>query len=132
MADIAGHTQEKRPVPLRDVAQRQQISRLYLSQLTILLRNAALLKSVWGNKGGYLLARAPEEIRLLDIVEAVDGPFGVMDCVLDPNLCSRAESCECIGVWCSVSKSIARTLSSYTLKDVLARKPASRRTGGGV
>src|SRR3990172_2635003 len=95
MTDIAKNSVDGRPVSLRDVAQRQTLPKLYISQLTIPLRNSALLRSVWGNKGGFLLARAPGEITLLEIVETVDGPIGVMDCVLDPNTCDKVKSCDC-------------------------------------
>lgn len=120
MSDIARHTSEGRPVPLRDVAERQHLSKLYLSQLAMPLRNSELIRSIWGNRGGFLLNRAPGQIRLLDIVEAVDGPVGVMDCVLDPNYCERVDTCECFGVFCAINKEIAGILSKFTLEDLLA------------
>ena len=122
MADIARHAGDGRPVPLRDVAERQHLSKLYLSQLTIPLRNTALLKSVWGNKGGYLLGRPAGDIRLIDIVEAVDGPIGIMDCVLDPNFCDKVDSCDCFGIWRAVNYEIVKTLTNVTLGDLLAPK----------
>ena len=125
MADIARHTEAGRPVPLRDVAERQQLSRLYLSQLALPLRNSALVRSVWGNKGGFLLTRPAGEIRLLDIMEAVDGPVGIADCVLDPNYCGRVDTCDCFGVFCAVNKEITGTLARYTLQDLLTPGPVS-------
>jgi len=120
MADIAQQGQGE-PVPLKDVADRQGLSKLYLSQLAAPLRNASLLRSVWGNKGGYVLGRPVGEINLLDIIEAVDGPVGVIDCVLDPETCDRIDYCECIGVWRDINDAIVRILERYTLDDLIRR-----------
>jgi len=122
MADVAKHAAGGRPVSLKDVALRQSLPKLYLSQLTIPLRNAALLKSVWGNKGGFLLARPASDVTLLDIVETVDGPVGVMDCVLDPNTCNKVKNCDCFSTFCAINKEIVDTLKRVTLGDVVARE----------
>ena len=118
MADIAKNGAGE-PVPLKDVAERQDLSKLYLSQLATPLRNASLLRSVWGNRGGYALARPVDEINLLDIIEAVDGPISVIDCLQDPETCDRIDFCECIGVWRDINDSIVRTLENYTLNDLI-------------
>jgi len=123
MADIARYGHDGQVVPLKDVARRQQLSKLYLAQLTIPLKHAELLKSVWGNKGGFLLARAPAKINLLDIVEAVDGPVSVLDCLHDPGICKRSKGCECIGVWRDVNSGIVNALAARTLEDVVSRRP---------
>jgi len=128
MSDIASHGANG-PVPLKDVADRQGLSKLYLSQLAAPLRNASLLRSVWGNRGGYLLSRPAGEITLLEIIEAVDGPVRIIDCVVDADFCDRVEYCECIGVWRDINDSITRTLERYTLEDVaqmgVPKTPAS-------
>ena len=128
MADVAKHAVSGRPVSLKDVALRQGLPKLYLSQLTIPLRNAALLKSVWGNKGGFLLARPASDVTLLDIVETVDGPVGVMDCVLDPNFCDKVNNCDCFSIFCTINREIVDTLKRVTLGDVIAREEASALT----
>ena len=120
MADIAKNC-EMKPVPLRDVAERQGLSKLYLSQLAMPLRNAALLRSVWGNRGGYQLSRPSAEIKLLEIIEAVDGPVAVIDCVANPETCDRSDYCECIGVWNDINKALTGILKRYSLADLIAR-----------
>src|SRR5579885_2730108 len=115
MVDIAKHASAG-AVPLREVAERQGLSKIYLSQLTIPLRNAALLRSVWGNKGGYLVGRPMAEIKVLDIVEAVDGPVCIIDCSVDPNYCDRSSRCEAIGIWRILNNRFLRTLASKTLE----------------
>ena len=120
MADIARHESEG-PVPLKEVAERQGLSKLYLSQLATPLRNASLLKSVWGNKGGYMLARPAAKIPLLEIIEAVDGPVGIIDCVLDPSLCDRSPYCDSINVWRDINTAMVEVLRKYTLDDLVQR-----------
>ncbi|MBI4875399.1 MAG: Rrf2 family transcriptional regulator [Acidobacteria bacterium] len=122
MVDVAKHGHRGEVVPVRDVARRQNLSRLYLSQLTVPLKNAGLLKSVWGNKGGFLLGRSARDIRLLEVMEAVDGPVCLIDCICDAGYCDRAADCECIRVWREVNEGIVRTLSSCTLEDLVADK----------
>lgn len=128
MADIARYGAES-PVPLKDVAERQALSKLYLSQLATPLRNASLLKSVWGNKGGYVLARPAREISLREVIESVDGPIGVIDCVLDPATCDRMEYCECIGVWRDINGAITKILERYSLQDLIDRGEPLGRDG---
>ncbi len=123
MADIAKHGNGG-PVPLKDVAIRQDLSKLYLSQLATPLRNAALLRSVWGNKGGYVLARPSDQINLLEIMEAVDGPLSIIECVQAPGSCERAEMCESINVWRSINDAVTNTLQQYTLKDLAESEAA--------
>ncbi len=123
MADIAKLGVDSEPVPLREVAYRQRLSKLYLSQLTIPLRNCGLLRSVWGNKGGFILGRPAAQISLLDIVEAVDGPVCVLECLSNPPACPRMKDCECREVWMEINEGIVKTLSARTLADVVERKP---------
>src|SRR3546814_12438833 len=73
LCDLASHT-ERRPVALADIAERQEISLSYLEQLFAKLRRGGLVRSVRGTGGGYLLAHAPGETRISDIILAVDEP----------------------------------------------------------
>jgi Rrf2 family protein len=118
MADISKFGQGV-PVPLRDIAERQHLSKLYLSQLASPLKNASLLKSVWGNKGGYMLARPASEIRMLDIVHAVYGPIALMGCLLDTTPCDKTASCKCAGIWHEINEGIIKALSTHTLEDLI-------------
>jgi Rrf2 family protein len=120
MADISKYGGED-PVPLRDVAERQRLSKLYLSQLTAPLKNASLLKSVWGNKGGYLLARPAGRIRLLDIIQAVHGPIELTGHLQNSNYCDRIDDCGCSGIWRQINEEIIHILSKHTLEDLISR-----------
>ena len=123
MADIAKHGHGE-PVTLKDVAEREDFSKLYLSQLTTALKSASLLKSVWGNKGGYVLARPASEIRLLDILEAIDGPVAILDCIADPGYCDRAKFCECRVVWADINQAIVNILKKHTVANLIKQCPS--------
>jgi Rrf2 family protein len=135
MVDIARHSRNGESVPIRSVAERQNLSRVYLSQLATPLKNAALLRSVWGNKGGFTLARPASQISVLDIVEAVDGPVCVIDCAVDPNYCDRSTKCEVLCIWRTLNDGIVGILSKQSLADLAAGynetdPPACVRGGG--
>ncbi|HEY8948527.1 MAG TPA: Rrf2 family transcriptional regulator, partial [Rhizomicrobium sp.] len=72
MADLAAHEAGERPVSLAEIAKRQEISLSYLEQLFAKLRRGALVKSVRGPGGGYRLSRPSAEVRIADIIMAVD------------------------------------------------------------
>ncbi len=132
MADISQHSRGA-PVPLREVARRQGVSRLYLSQLAGPLRNASLLRSVWGNQGGYLLGRPAGEIRMLEIIRAVEGPVAIAGCLAKPERCAAAGRCVFVAMWQDINREVIRMLSHYTLADFLQRTGrgggAARETG---
>jgi Rrf2 family protein len=127
MADMAKHGHGE-PVALRDIAARQNLPKLYLSQLAAPLKSAGLIKSFWGNRGGYLLNRPPSEISLLEIIEAVEGPIALLDCVVDPGRCERSGFCEAIGVWRTINQTMTTTLGHYSLADLIGKTRLVMRT----
>jgi Rrf2 family transcriptional regulator, cysteine metabolism repressor len=127
MADMAKHGHGE-PVALRDVAARQNLPKMYLSQLTAPLKSAALIKSFWGNRGGYTLNRPATEISLLEIIEAVEGPIALLDCVQDPRRCERSDFCEAIGVWRTINETLVATLEHYSLADLVRKSRPVVRT----
>jgi Rrf2 family transcriptional regulator, cysteine metabolism repressor len=110
------------PVELKEIAKSQEISIKYLEQVIIPLRTAGLVKSVRGAKGGYSLAKPPSEIRLFDVVETLEGPFWLVDCIKDSGLCRRSESCVARDVWTEVSEALHKVLKSITLDQMVRRK----------
>jgi Rrf2 family protein len=91
--------QGERLVPLRDIARRQEISLPYLEQLVTPLIAAGLVKSTRGTRGGVSLARLPSEIRLSEVVRALEGSLAPVECVNDPTLCHRSDGCVSRDVW---------------------------------
>lgn len=140
MLDIAKEGGEETPVSLSGVSQRTRVSRGYLEQLALALRNAGLLQGYLGKQGGYRLSRPAREIRLQEIVEAAIGPIAILDCLREPQTCARVESCECRLLYELINKRIVEAFAGFTLEDLrnpswhdrLARelgKPAGTGTG---
>ena len=106
---------------LRDVSRREGISEKYLSQIIIPLKNAGLVTSQRGSRGGYALACPPEAVTVKDVVEAIEGKIAAVLCVNDPEACARATSCVATRVWKKLSEDIESSLSAFTL-GALARQ----------
>lgn len=110
------------PVLVRSIAEHQEISLKYLHALLAALKAAKLVRSVRGSGGGYALARPPAEIRLDEILLALEGPLAVVDCVLDGSVCDRAHRCAARDTWAALSDVIERTLAGITLEDLLSKQ----------
>jgi Rrf2 family protein len=119
MLDVARNGGSERPVSLASVAERTGISRGYLEQLVLGLRNARLVRGVAGRYGGYRLTERPSDITVGQIVEAAIGPIFLVDCLEDPATCNRADFCECRVVYSLINDGIAEVLREYTLADLL-------------
>ena len=120
LMDIAVH-QAKGPVNLNDIAERQGISAKYLWQIVNLLKTAGLVRGTRGPKGGYILLREPSAITLLDVIQVLEGPVSLVECVDDPEYCSRTENCVAHSVWDEVSQAIRAALRQITLAEILRR-----------
>jgi Rrf2 family protein len=118
MIEFARRADGGHPTSLEKIANATQISRRYLEQLVIVLKGAALLRSVSGRKGGYCLAKAADQIRIGEIFEAAIGPINVVDCVRIPGTCLRAEWCECRLVYLLINERIREVLNEYSLADL--------------
>ena len=112
----------KGPVPLRDLALKQEISAKYLEQLLIPLKGAGLVKSVRGARGGYMLAKDPEEISLYDIVRSLEGPLAPVECVQDPKYCDRVGGCTVHLVWGEMGDMLVNFLTDLTLAELMRRQ----------
>jgi len=122
MLDIARSGVDGKPVSLATVSARTDISRGYLEQLALALRNARLLKGVSGRYGGYRLSQPASEITLTRVIEAAIGPINVVDCVDSPDDCPRSDMCECRVVYQLINGRIAEVLDDYTLADLAQGK----------
>jgi len=103
---------------LREVAEAQELSVKYLEQLTISLRHAGLVRAARGPQGGYELARPADEITALQVVQAVEGPLHLIDCIVQDGACDRVGSCAAHGLWRKLNGAIGRVLSETTLSDL--------------
>jgi Rrf2 family iron-sulfur cluster assembly transcriptional regulator len=128
MADLAGQApgsgDRTKPVALADIAERQDISLSYLEQLFAKLRRSGLVTSVRGPGGGYRLARPSSELRIADIIVAVDEPIAATRC--KPNGakgCTKTGArCVTHDLWEELGQQIHIFLSSVSLADVVERR----------
>jgi Rrf2 family protein len=122
--DIAMH-QSQGAVTLNDIAKRQDISVKYLWQVINPLKTAGLLRVTRGAKGGYALARSPDEITLYDIVTILEGELSLVDCLGKETLCGQTGSCVARTVWHDVNQVVQKALKGITLAGILKRCEAS-------
>jgi Rrf2 family protein len=108
------------PVPLNEVAQSQGISLDYLEQIVPLLRDAGLLNSTRGVKGGYELSRPPDEITVGEVLRALDGDIMPLRCLSEEDAlsCDQSATCAARTVWQTVHSRVLETLDSMTLADL--------------
>jgi len=113
---------QKGPISLKDIAQQEEISEKYLSQLVIPLRASGLIYSLRGFQGGYQLSKSPSQISIKDIVQALEGNISPVECVKNPSICSKADDCSVRDIWGNLYKKIHEVLDSVSLKDLLESK----------
>jgi Rrf2 family protein len=113
------------PLLLRQVAAAQHISPKYLEQLTMPLRRAGLLQAERGPQGGYGLARPAEQITAREIVEAVEGPLHLLDCLPAPKTCDRSHDCAARLLWGKVGEALAGVLERTTLAELRDQQRAA-------
>lgn len=117
--DIAVNGKE-RPVALKDIAARQEISGKYLEQITSRLSKAGLVRGTRGVGGGYLLSMPPEEITAGDVLRALEGNLTLVECKEPGGVaCHRASECPTTGLWREMCGAMERVADSYTLTDLI-------------
>jgi Rrf2 family protein len=122
LLSLALHADETAPTSVRDIAERTGLPQPYLEQILLALKGAGLVRSKRGVGGGYILARSPAEIRLSDVVSAVDGPIALGD-FGEPHqdgACDHEGQCVLLAIWHVVGEQIQRHLDGFTLADVAA------------
>ncbi|HEV2562298.1 MAG TPA: Rrf2 family transcriptional regulator [Rhizomicrobium sp.] len=131
MADLAAHDGGAKPVSLAEIARRQEISLSYLEQLFAKLRKGNLVKSVRGPGGGYRLARPAGELRIADIIIAVDEPISATRCKEgSPKGCTGTSGrCVTHDLWEELGRQIHVFLSSVSLADVVEKRVLGRARG---
>ena len=118
MIDIA-ENQSKGYVALKDVAERQNISKKYLEQIALRLSQANMLQAVRGFQGGYMLVRPTSEYVVGQILEIVEGSLSPVPCLEQPNLCGMSACCKTLPMWTELDRCIRSYLYGITLEDVI-------------
>ena len=125
MFDLALN-QNKGPVSLKSIADRQKLSEAYLEQLFASLRRAGLVKSIRGAQGGYLLADTPDNITIGQILRTLEGTVAPVECVDDMkeglSKCPDAENCVTRLVWEKIRDGISDVVDSITLQDMIEKQ----------
>jgi Rrf2 family cysteine metabolism transcriptional repressor len=114
------HNEE--PVLLKEIAQSQQISLPYLQHLITPLVAGGILRSTRGARGGISLARPPEQIKLSEVIQLLEGSTAPVECVDNPRICRRSASCVSRDIWGELKKVTDRVLESITLQDLVDRQ----------
>lgn len=114
-------------VALKEIAERQNISKKYLEQIALVLGQKGVLRGARGHQGGYRLVGQPADYTVLDILEMVEGSLHPVACLdQKPNGCERCNGCETLFIWEGLDEVIRGYLSKMTLQDVLDRVAAGR------
>jgi Rrf2 family iron-sulfur cluster assembly transcriptional regulator len=119
--DLAQH-QAKGVVQMSEISMRQGISVKYLEQLIRPLKQADLVTSLRGPKGGHMLAKKPEEITLGEITRIFEGTTELVNCISDPEKCTMIEDCIVRHAWGRANKALYDELDSITIADLLEKK----------
>ena len=112
--------QKMGPVALKDISERQNVSKKYLEQIALVLSQAGILQGTRGHQGGYRMMADPAEITVYQVLEITEGSMHPVAC-LDhaPNDCDRCNGCETLYIWEGLDQVIRDYLSSMTIQDVL-------------
>lgn len=121
LLDIALHATPERPRTMREISRQQGISEKFISRLVVPLREHGMIHSVRGKQGGFKLARSPQDINLLEIIETMDGAVSIVDCAASGGGCPRLPGCAVRMVWVDVNDTVRLSLAGITLERVLAK-----------
>ena len=122
MVDLAKHGGDGAPLMMRAIAEQQGLSKRYLDNIFATLRQAGMVRSVRGASGGYRLAREADEIRVDQVVEALEGNLELVHCEEYAMDCTRHSRCATSEVWHTASVALRESLASMTLSDLVKRQ----------
>lgn len=111
----------REPVQLKLISKDQDISIKYLEQIMSLLKSSGIVSSTRGAKGGYFLAKPPNEVKLSDCFNCLEGPVVTVECVENDNYCPKTKNCVTREVWTEIEKAVIGVLESVTLQDMVDR-----------
>ncbi len=131
LLDLALHHGEG-PILLKDIAQRQQISLQYLEHLISPLIAGGIVRSTRGAKGGFWLVKSPEQVKLSEVIQLLEGSLALVDCVNNPDTCQRAKSCVTRDIWGEMKRAMDGVLESTTLRDLVERQKKKEHPEGAM
>lgn len=117
------------PLLMSAIAKRQGLSCKHLHALLTSLKSAGLVRGIRGPGGGFVLTKAPGEIRLSEVLRALEGPLALVHCVPDRRACDRVNRCAARNVWQKLSGAIEEVLDGVTLEEVDPSRSYAKRKG---
>jgi len=123
LIEIARHEGEQ-PIKRKDIVQNQGIPDSYLENILISLKNADLIQTVRGAKGGYTLAKTASDISLLDVVEALDGSIRLVDCEKAGERCEKWNTCGTREVWQEMEEAQRTVLRRHSIGSLVGKLQA--------
>ena len=118
------------PVQSAEIAARQEVPETYLDQLLTTLRRAGFIRSVRGPQGGHALIRDPKDVRLSEVMTALEGSLAPIACVDDPDACTRTGGCVQREVWLKVRDATVQILESVSIGDLAEKERQYSHNGG--
>ena len=109
-------------IPLKEIADRQEISPKYLVQIITSLKAAGLVISARGSAGGYVLGRPPSQITLSEVIQAMEGSLAPVACADNGKHCKRAGFCAMRDVWLQIKNAMDDILGSINLENLAQRQ----------
>ncbi|MBO6116217.1 MAG: Rrf2 family transcriptional regulator [Ruminococcus sp.] len=121
LIDLASNSEDGF-ISLKDIAERQGISKKYLEQIVPMLNKSGILRTNRGNKGGYMLAKAPNELTVGDVLRSTEGNLAPVACLeYEPNNCPRKDECATLYIWEGLYKVVNDYLNNITIQDIIDR-----------
>lgn len=124
LVDMAEHTDEDR-IPLKEIAERQQISQKYIESIMTLLSKNGFVDGVHGKGGGYKLNRPLSEYKVGDILRLTEGslaPVACLECGVDAITCERKAQCRTLPMWEKLNSIVSDYLDSVSLEDLILKE----------
>jgi Rrf2 family protein len=109
-------------VSLREIAERRKLPYRFLTKIMVPLRKAGLVKSQEGARGGYALAKAPADIQIREVLEALGEDLALVRCETNDKNCQSFCQCSARGFWHELQDQMDQVMSKYTIKDLLVSK----------
>ena len=116
---------ERRPVQVSEISRKQGIPAKYLEQLSRILKQAKLVKSVRGPKGGHILTKSPSEITLGQLVRLFEEQPELVVCISEPEKCTMSDDCRVRLAWMGATQALYGVLDVITIQDILQMDPAA-------
>ncbi len=112
--------QGNKPLPVKEISARQDISDKYLEQIIAVLNKAGYVKSVRGPQGGYILLKDPKDCTVGMILRLTEGSLAPVECLeYEKNTCPRKDTCATVKVWEKIDSAVKDVVDNITLEDLL-------------